>query len=440
MTSARTSLTERLGAVRSDRLLVNSTLMFTTTLMMAAGGALFWVVAARVQTPENVGLAGSLVAAADAIALFAQLGLNITLLRTMPTSERRAADVATASLLVVTAGSAFALVYCLALPVASPTLHSVLDSPTRIAIFCVLVAATALNVLTDSVFLAINRVRSYLWLNGVLLGVTKCALPILLAGAGALGLYGSAGGAALVCGVASVLVIFRHVPGRRSLSPSRQLVSARRFAGAGYATYVLNVVPQLVIPLIIINSLGAARGAVFFLSSQIVMLQNAVILAVGNSMYAESQREPHRRLDVVRRGGVAMGVVALAGALVVLVMAPYFLQIFGAHYVHEGTATLRVLSLSVLALGFNYWSAMRLRIAHRLRAMIGVQLTSTIVVLALAWLAASHGTVWVALAWGVGQLIGGTVGYVASRTGDALHDEAPRLAQPADAQPAREMR
>jgi O-antigen/teichoic acid export membrane protein len=425
MSGPRTSRRQLLGAIRSDRLLVNSTLMFGTTLMMAAGGALFWVVAARLQSPENVGLAGSLVSAADSIALFAQLGLNITLLRTMPTSERKAADVATAALLVAAAGGVFALVYCLVLPVTSPRLHSVIGSPAAVAIYCVLVAATALNVLTDSVFLSINRLWSYLWLNGVLLGLAKCTLPFLLAGVGAFGLYGSVGGAVLLCAVASLLVVFRHVPGRLSLSPSRQLLSARRFAGAGYTTYVLNVVPQLVIPLMIINGLGAARGAVFFLSTQIVTLQNAVILAVGNSMYAESERAPHRRRSVIRRGGMTMAVVAVGGVAVVLVMAPSFLRIFGTHYADEGTATLRVLSLCVLAVGFNYWSAMRLRIAHHLHAMIGVQLTCTVVVLGLAAVATPHGTVWVALAWGAGQLVGGVVGYVVSRTLAPVYDDRP---------------
>ncbi len=166
---------------------------------MAGGGALFWVIAARLATPEDVGLAGPLVAAADSLALFAQLGLNIALLKTMPTSSHKAADVATASLLVVGAGVTFALVYCLLLPVTSPRLTEVLGSPVTIAIYCVLVGATALNVLTDSVFLAINRVRDYLRLNGILLGVAKCVLPFLLAGAGAMGLYGSVGGATALC-------------------------------------------------------------------------------------------------------------------------------------------------------------------------------------------------------------------------------------------------
>lgn len=429
MSLPQLALRDRARAVTSDPVLVNSALVFATTLMMAGGGAVFWVVAARLQSAEDVGLAGSLVSAADSLALFAQLGLNITLMRTMPISRRKAADVATASLVVFTAGAGFALLYCLLLPLTAPRLTAVLGSPWTIGLYCLLVAGTALNVLTDSIFLSINRVWSYLRLNGILLVVVKLGLPFLLVGAGALGLYGAAGGAALLCAVASVIVIFRHVPGRRSLSPSRELLGAGRFAGAGYATYVLHVIPQMVLPLLVINALGAAGGGVFFISFQIATLQNAILLAVANSTYAESERVPDGRRRVVRRGGITMGVYSLAGIAVMFVMAPYFLHVFGSSYADEGTTTLRILSFSTLATAFNYWSAIRLRLSRHLRSMILVQAVSTVVMLALAVVAAPHGTAWVAAAWGVGHLVGGVVGYVASLTVAPFGDTAPETEQ-----------
>ena len=46
----------------------------------------------------------------------------------------------------------------------------------------------------------------------------------------------------------------------------------------------------------------------------------------------------------------------------------------------------------------------------------------TAVVLVLCWLAAPHGTVWVALTWGLGQLVGGAAGYVISAVAAPIHD------------------
>jgi O-antigen/teichoic acid export membrane protein len=415
----------RLRSARSDQLMVNSALIFMTTVLMAGGGAVFWVIAARVASPSDVGLAGSLVAAADSLALFAQLGLNIAILKTMPTSDRKAADVTTAATVVGVAGAGFALVYCLLLPVTSPSLTSVLGSPVAIGIYCVLVAGTAVNVLSDSVFLALNRVRDYLKLNGIMLGVVKCSLPFALAGVGALGLYASVGGAIAVCAAASLWVIFRAVPGRRSLSPSRTLLDARRFAGAGYVTYVLTVLPLLVFPLLVINARGSADGAAYFISFQIVTLLHAVVLAVANAGYAESERATTGRRHLVRKSGLTLIVCSAAGAVLMYPLAPYFLQIFGPHYVEQGTWTLRVLSFATVAAAFNYWGAIRLRLASHLPAMIGVQVLSTIVMLGLAATLASHGTVWVAAAWGIGHLVGGVAGYAASITIARFRDSVP---------------
>lgn len=419
------ALTARLRAARADPLVANSVMVLLTTVLMAGAGAVFWVIAARLASPADVGLAGSLVAAGDSLALFAQVGLNIAIMRTLPASDRKAADVLTSGAVVLTTGAGFALAYCLLLPVTSPRLGAVLGSPLAVAVYCVLVAATALNVLSDSVFLSINKVRSYLQLNGILMGLAKCALPFLLAGAGAMGLYGSVGGAIALCAVASVWVILRRLPGPRRLRPSREFRAARGFAGAGYATYVLTVLPLLVFPILVINALGSATGASYFISFQVVSLQHALILAVANATYAEAERAPRGRRQVVAKGGLTLMACAGASTLAMLVLAPLLLRVFGHHYVAGGTATLRVLSLATVAAAFNYWGALRLRLSSNLRAMISVQLVSTLVMLVLAGLLVPLGTVWVGVAWGAGHLVGGVLGYVVSRTVARFPDAAP---------------
>lgn len=430
------SLLAKVRAARQDQLLTNSALIFLTTVLMAGAGAVFWVIAARLASPSEVGLAGSLVAAGDSLALFAQLGLNIAVLRTMPISTRQAGDVLTTSLVVVVAGTLFALGYVLLLPVTSPRLADVLSSPWAIAAYALLVAMTALNVLSDSVFLGINRVLTYLRLNGVLLGVVKCALPFALAGAGAFGLYSSVGIAIAVCGLASVWVILRHVSGSRTLRPSPELLANRGFAAAGYATYVLTVLPLLVFPLIVINSLGSAKGGSWFISYQVVTLLNAVILAVSNSTYAESERATHDRHLVVRKGGLTLLVCSVAGCLAMVVLAPLFLRIFGAHYVDSGTATLRVLALATVGAAFNYWGMIRLRLASNLVAMVAVQVVSTTVMLVLATSLASHGTVWVAASWGIGHAVGGVLGLLVTLTIARFADDAPDPEPADELQPA----
>ena len=421
------SLRERVAAVREDQLAVNSVLMLTTTLLMAGGGALFWVLAARLQSPEDVGLAGSLVASAETIALFAQLGLNIALVRTLPTSSRKAADVVTAAVVVGSAGAVLALAYGVLLPVTSPRLAEVLHSPWLVALFCVLVALTAVNVLTDSAFLGLGRLRAYLVLNGVLLNVAKLGLPFVLVGAGVLGLYGSVAGAAALCAAGSLWVILRAVPGPRAPSPSPQLLEARRFAGASFTQYALAVLPLLVYPVLVVNALGAAEAGAYFVSFQVAMLLHAALLALGNAAYAEAERAAVGRHRLVRRSAVTLIGGTAAGALALAVAAPYLLWVFGPHYVDEGTTTLQVLGLAVLCAAYNYWGAFRLRLSRHLRAIVLVQLAGTVTMLGLGWLLVPYGTVWLAVSWAVGHLVGGALGHVVSLTVAPFADGDPAL-------------
>jgi len=409
------ALAERVRAVRSDRILVNSALMFGTTLLMAAGGAVFWVVAARLHPQSTVGLAGSLVAAGDSLALFAQLGLNVALMRTLPASPRQGADVVTSVTAVFAAGATLGLGYALLLSHVAPRLREVLHSPTAIALFCVLVGFNSVNALLGSIFLSIDRVGSYFVLNGMLLVAGKLTFPLLLSNHGALGLYLAAASATMLCSVCSLTVILRHVPGPRLMRPSRSLLDARRFTAAAYVAYALHVVPQMVLPTLVVGAVSPAAGAVFFLSFQIVTLQNSIILAVANSTYAEAEKTPAGRHAMVGRGAITMGVYSTAGIVVVLLAAPLLLHIFGGSY-STGASTLRVLAFGTLATAFNYWSMIRLRLSRHLPAMVLVQLSSTVSMLVMAVIAAPHGTNWVAAAWGAGHLVGGLVGYVVTRT------------------------
>ncbi len=257
------ALIAKLRAARSDQLLANSALIFLTTVLMAGGGALFWVIAARLATPEDVGLAGSLVAAADSLALFAQLGLNIAILRTMPTSGRKARRRA-------------------------HRLRRGARRRHRVRTRLLPAAAGHLAEADHRARLAVGRSRSTACWSAPprsTCSPTACSWPstgsrTTCASTGSCSASRSAGcrscspapvrwgstarsvGRSRCCAVASLWVIFRHVPGRRSLSPSRELLDARRFAGAGYVTYVLTVLPLLVFPILVINALGSAARRV----------------------------------------------------------------------------------------------------------------------------------------------------------------------------------
>ena len=187
----------------TDPMLCNSALIFITTVLMAGGGAVFWVIAARLATPGGrrprrlagrgrrldraVRPARAEHRAAAHDADQRPQGRRRDHRRGRRGRRRRRA-------------SRSSTACCCRSPRRACT--TVLGSPLAIA--HLLRAGRRRPRSTCSPTASswrINRVWYYLRLNGILLGVAKCALPFLLAGAGALGLYGSVGGAILLCAV-----------------------------------------------------------------------------------------------------------------------------------------------------------------------------------------------------------------------------------------------
>lgn len=413
-------MTQRQGTGRLHRLtqhpiVVDSGYQVGTTVLMAGAGALFWVIAARLHPAEVVGVAGALVSAGTVLAIIAQIGINQTLVRVLPTSTRQAADLFTGLAVTGVVGALLGLLYALVAPAFAEDLVGVVDSPARTLALALLVGATAANITTDAVFLSLRRLGINMQINGVIMGVAKCALPFALVGWGAFGLFAATGLAALIALVSSVAVLVRLVGLPRS-SASPELRSSLGFAGASYVATVLDRLPMMVLPLLVINSLGAAAGGVFFICLQIAALLNSMVFAIGSSSFAEGSRHPERLTTVRSHSARALGVAVGSAAVVVLLLAPLLLRIMGKVYVADGTDVLRVLALGALALAAYHWSEIQLRLAGRLRAMVLMPLATTTLMLVLAWALTPLGIVWTATAWALSLVVGALVGITITRT------------------------
>ena len=126
-----------IARLASDSLYRNSIFMAATSLFNAGCGFFFWMIAARLYTVEQVGLATALISSLGLIILFSRLGFDTSIIRFYPSEDR--GSVIGTSLAVTTAacllaGLGYALVPHLAwtpaeaakvvaLPMKNPLLH-----------------------------------------------------------------------------------------------------------------------------------------------------------------------------------------------------------------------------------------------------------------------------------------------------------------------------
>ncbi|NGN92019.1 hypothetical protein G5C66_04610 [Nocardioides sp. KC13] len=393
--------------------------MTALTGALAGFGGIFWVIAGRLQSATAIGVAGTLVSAIIVLCFVAQIGIDRTLLASLPHSDRPAADFARAVAVVGVLGYLLGVGFATALPYLAPETAEAL-SGWRPWCFGLLVAGTAVNLTTDVAFLSLRRVQDNLLVTGIGMGILKCALPFALGSWGAFGLAASVGFASLAAAVACVLIVLVRLP-RPSRPPgggwSPAFRTERRLGFSSYLSSLIDFVPILLLPIILVNAAGAAENAVFFIAFQIVLMLNASAYAIGNSAFAEAARVPDRAGHALRHSAKVMAVIILGGTAVTVLAARLMLLIFGAEYAETGVPTLRILAVGAIAVATAYWAITALRVRHRLMASVAVAAVSAGGTTLLAWLLADRGAEAAALAWLIGHGCGALLGLVLVRWG-----------------------
>ena len=418
---------QRLGPVRSlaarfraDHLVRNSLYLMVSNGIQAAVGFGFWILMARLFTAENVGIASSLISATSLLAFFSLLGLNTTVIRHLPQTRRKSALLTAAFLMVSGVAAVIATGYAMLTPIVAPRLAFVAHSFVLTAGFALLAAATAVNVLTDSVFIAKRRAEFCTITDGIVGGVSKVALGVFLAGSGAYGLYLAAAGGPAMAAVVSVVLIIAILRWRPTLANSLQTIKPLlAFSTANYVANSLNLLPIVVVPLIVLDRLGARSAGYYFVAFQMASLLMTAAAVVEASFMAEGS-QAGANWGAIRRRSIVLAVsIFVPGGLIMALAAHWILLAFGSAYSVHATNSLEMLAVAVLPVAACSWSWTWLRLKGRLGALIASTGVYGASICGTAWVLAPHGLTAVSAAWPAGAALAAAVSGILAATAKA---------------------
>ena len=394
-----------LARKRADHLWRNSfdiSLAFGT---MGVFGFVFWALCAQLFAPAEVGVATTLVSATSLLSFFSLLGFNSTFIRVLPASRNRNAELNTGLILVFATSLAFAAAYVLSVPGLVSELRLVAESLPYALGFIVLTAFAAVNLLTDSVFVAYRAAKYNVLVDGLLQGATKLICAGAFVGLGAYGIFAASGVAASVAVVLSIVFLAARFGYRPRVEVSFGVV--RRvfgFSASSYVANLLNIVPLFLLPLIVIGQRGASEAGYFYVAFQIANLLYAVAYAISESLFAEGSYAESGLGDLVQRAARLLGLVILPASALIAVASPWLLLIFGEPYSQHATWTLAVFALAAPAIAVNTSAASLLKLTGQLPALIMSNVVYVVVICGLAAASADSGLVFVACAWLLGNV------------------------------------
>ncbi len=389
----------------------NAGYLMIGTAVTSATGFVFWIIAARFYPVEAVGLGSAIISAMGLLALLSNLGLGIGLIRFLPGAGRDGNDMMNSFFTVGGLASiAIALIFLAGLHLWSPALLSVRQHPIFFTAFVVFAGATALQPLVNDVFLAKLNTRLIV-IKSIIFGALRIALLPVLAVffASAFGIFAAKG---LAVAVALLIAGFCFLPrvqdGYRPCPKieRRILTDVVGYAGGNYIGRLLWQIPPLVLPLVVLNLLGAEMNAYFYIGWTIAMALKAIPSAIFNSLFAEGSNDEASIRTNIAKSLKLLFVLLLPVIALVFIVAEGLLLLFGPEYADNAALLLRIVAIAVIPWGINYLSITLERVRKNIKGIITLTGVVTSLSLGLSCLLMLQmGLIGVGLGYAAGQTI-----------------------------------
>ncbi len=418
LSSIRLLLQDGYGQFRRSSLLVNSMYLMLGTVSVAVFGFVFWIIVTRSYPSDVVGMTATLLSVSGLISMLGLVGFDTTFVRFLPHSKTRRDDhMSTGIILVATMSGILSLGFVLSLPLTSPSLAFVSHNAIYAAAFVFFTVVTALNTLTNAIFLAFKSARDIFIIN-ILFSALKVALPLLVAEGTAMTIFVLVGISQLVGLVLSLLIL------RAQLGYSFKfrlhldfLRYVKKYSSSVYASSILNLLPPTLLPLIIVHQIGAANAAYYYIAFTIATTLYTICYASMQSAFAEGSHNQSEMKAHIHKAIRLIGALLIPAILILIFCSGFILHIFGGEYSTEGRSLLQLFAIS--ALGVAAYSTMGtiFKVTQHLRGVVIMNIVYAVLILGISYLLIPHfGVIAIGWAWLLGNMASAFVGFVFLRT------------------------
>ena len=406
-------LAVRAAALLRTPLYTNAFYLWASTGVASVCGFAFWALIARLYDVDDVGLGSTAVSAITLLGMFSHLGMGLALIRFLPGWGERGPRLTNGVFTVAAAAGAVSTALFLAgIPLWSPGLSFLRAGPAEALALVAFAVAGTLSTVQSYAFMALRKAR-YVFIQTAFVQVSRLGLPLLVVGSfGAFGIVASVGVAVTAGTVLGFALLAKAMPGYRP-SPvfdARSIFRLVPFSLANHLADSLLLAPGLLLPLLVLGSLGSEQAGYFYIAWFLGYLLSAASGFLALSLFAEGSHDP-AALRVLSRNAAAGGLaVAAAGAAFLLLLGDRVLLAFGTDYAAEGATLLRIVGLAAVpAVVVNvYLGALRVtRRSGELVAIAAVVATTTVA--ASAALLPALGLAGAGAGYAVAQTVGVTV-------------------------------
>ena len=336
----------------------NAVYLMLDNAIPALSGFAFWVIAARLYSAENVGIASATISVTGLLVAFSTLGLGNTLIRFLPNAREQTGQMINSSF---TVGSLVALlsasIFIVGLNLWAPALISVRDNFGFLIMFVVFIPVILVDGLSGTIYIACRRSDLTLLQDIIASLLRFIPLLLLVTFLPNLGIFCAWGLGILVAAIIGVFIFIPITQNGYKPTPSinkKILGEMVRYSASNYLASLLAMMSGSILPLIVLNRLGAESNAYFYISWTISGIIATVPSAITTSLFAEGAHDEKTLGNHVKRSLMFICILLTPLIIIVLFFGKWLLLIFGTKYAQNGLPVLQVLTISALPLSVNY--------------------------------------------------------------------------------------
>lgn len=409
----------KIAQLFENSLFRNSFFLMSSTVVLGGVGFLFWVVVARSFDTGTVGLATSLLAMSSLISLFGLGGFDTVFIRFLAKAKDKSKVINTGLLMSGLLSGTLALVFCLLTPLIAPDISFVAHNPLYTLAFMLTTMLTTWNTIINAAFIARRRGGLVLLTNSIF-SVFKLGLPFFFAGHNPMIIFGIIGAAQVVYVTAGLSIMARRLDYRLRLRLDVPTIKdTYRYGAAAYSSNLLNLLPDSVLPILVLNFLGAHQAAYFYIAFTIANFLYTIAFVTTQASLAEASHDTGNIGRHVRSGLKLIYAIMTPSIIVLVLLAPFVLQIFGSDYRSGATQLTILFALSGFAVALYAAFNTLFKATRQLVAIVISPAVKAVSIITLAALLIPlHGLVGVGWAWLVGNVLAVTAGafcYLQSR-------------------------
>jgi O-antigen/teichoic acid export membrane protein len=383
----------------------NSLYLMLNSGMLAFSGFLFWLVAARIYNPYEIGIATTLFSAILMISGISMLGLNSGLLRYIPKSnsfDKRC----NSSIIIISIGSIFfAGIYLILLPFISQDLLFVRENVFLIALFTLFTITNGINEIIDSIFLALKKTVHIVQKN-VSSSIVKLVLPLVLISFGAFGIVSSlfiSVGIGLLIGF---VLLYKTTPYQFTFRFSKSDVSD--MATYSFGTFLsgqISNIPMYLLPILITAKLSVTQTAYYFIAASIANFMFFIPKVVTQNLLVEASHDEKKLKSHLMHSAIIIFSNLLPLTIGILFFGHYILSLFGKTYSQEGFHLLQLLTGASLLGSINALFGTILAVKKQVKVLILTNAVYSITMLLATYMFLSKGIVYVGYATIFAQIL-----------------------------------